>query len=177
MKITIDLDETRYPAEWNGDPDTEPRFVGTIQEAIVSHAAYQVRRDLFTERDKEATNREITLARQEAINVQIAPIVAEAIAQPLRKTNSYGEATGPEVTLRQLIIDEVTAFLNEPVGDSYSRNRSSRAATLIREEVANVVAQDLKSAIAEAKVAAVKAVTDAAAEVVAEKMRAQLGLR
>jgi hypothetical protein len=175
MKLTIDLDETGYPTTWSGDPDDDGQYTGTIQHAIVAEAARQYRQHIGNEIVSDI-RREIKAAREEAIREAMTPIVAEAMAAPIRKTNHYGEPTGPETTLRELVIEEVKKFLSEPTGDAYARDRKSLAQKLVAEEVNRVVSAELKAAINEAKVEAVAVVRDEAAAVVTARLREKLAI-
>lgn len=64
-----------------------------------------------------------TAIRDELIRETVAPQVAEAINKPLRITNSFGEHTGAETSLTELIVKEARESLNRK-GD-YGRGTSS----------------------------------------------------
>jgi hypothetical protein len=178
MKITIDLAETGYPMEkWSGDPDESPSPTGTIQEAIVAEVAQQVRIEIGdVERLAIAeVHKEIRETRLDVIRDRLDEEIATALAEPIRKTNIYGEPTGPETTLKQLVIEEVRDYLEEKVGDRYSSsNRVTRAQQFIQEEVDKVVTRELRAEMAKAKEAAVEVVRGAVTDVVEKEMRDRL---
>lgn len=51
--------------------------------------------------------------RDEEIRAHLAPTIAEALNAPLKRTNTYGEPTGTETTLRDLVMDEAKKYLGE----------------------------------------------------------------
>jgi hypothetical protein len=176
MKITIDLAETGYPMGYDGDDESYP--TGTIQEAILAEVALQVRAKIG---DVERLaigeiHKEIREARLDVIRDRLDEEIVTALAEPIRKTNIYGEPTGPETTLKQLVIEEVKSYLEEKVGiDGYSgRDRVTRVQKFVQEEVDKVITRELRAEMAKAKEAAVEVVRGAVTDVVEKEMRDRL---
>ncbi|WP_045746422.1 hypothetical protein [Actinoplanes rectilineatus] len=114
--------------------------------------------------------------RDEAIREAIVPIVQQAIAQPLTKTNTYGEQTGQTITMTELIIEETTKYLNKPA-DSYSRNGETTLQKWLRDQVATVLGKELAAVMAAEKAKVVDAVRAKAADLIAEAIKQGLGAR
>lgn len=84
--------------------------------------------------------------RDEEIRAQVAPIVAEAIHNPITKSNRYGEPTGDTTTLREIIATEARKALTN-TGDSYSSKRESLLVKTIRAEVHAALTTEIKDVV------------------------------
>ena len=88
--------------------------------------------------------------RIEEIRAAIRPQIEEAIARPLRKTNSYGEPAGAETTLREIIVDEARKAVNEPA-DRYSREKGTFLTQAVAAEVKKAFAAEIAAAVRQAR--------------------------
>lgn len=109
------------------------------------------------------------------ITERVKPLVDEAIAKPIRKTNTYGEPTGAETTLTEMIIDGARKWLEAPTGDSYDRNRKPMARKLVDEAVGAALTKELAMAIAAEREKVVIAVRTQAADIIARSVVAGVG--
>ena len=105
--------------------------------------------------------------RVEEIREQVRPLIAEALAGELQRTNSFGEPTGQATTLREMVVAEAKRVLGSPT-DRYSSNGQTFVQKLVAEEVGRVFEADLRDAMAAEKAKAVAAVRAKAADLLAE---------
>ncbi len=104
-----------------------------IVERLVKDEQYPSLRDLVMQ------------VRKEEIRAAVRPSIDEALARPIYKTNTYGERTGTETTLAELIADEARKQLSEPV-DRYSHGKG----TVLQQAIRTEVQAAFKAEIAEA---------------------------
>lgn len=116
---------------------------------------------------------EIRTLRQKLIIERILPSLEEGLTRPIKLTNTFGEFTGKEVTITELIVDEGKKALMVR-GDRHSTSADSLLVKVIREQVTIALTRELNGALAEAKATIVKAVKEKAAEYLTE---ATLGKR
>lgn len=93
--------------------------------------------------------RQITSIRDEEIRALITPLIAEGIEGSFQRTTNYGEPHGPQVTMRQIIMDEVKKALTVPVGNptNYGGNVKD---TLVQKLIKDAVAAEFAKVVAEA---------------------------
>jgi hypothetical protein len=88
--------------------------------------------------------------REAVIREHLTPLVQETIAGEVRKTNAFGEPVGQPVTLRELIMAEVSKLLTAPVTNSGYRSGETFIQKIIREavqaEFSNIVNEQVKAA-------------------------------
>jgi hypothetical protein len=154
MNIEVKVDEVTLATVVEDivgyDNESGPYLDGhiTVGDLVARHLVDAVKRDSDRYRALVTKVGEI---RAEMIREAIAPQIEKALTAPLRKTNQYGEATGQETTLRELIVAEAQKALTEPAGgNSYDRDRK----TLIQKTVADEVQKALAGEIADAVKAA-----------------------
>lgn len=169
MEITATVS---FP-EWEDDDDE------VIRGAIVREAAATM---------LEGAESDITEAVRQAvlttIKIQIGPIIEGVIAEPVRRTNAYGEARGDPVTLRELILKNAKEWLEQSVNPRDGKptrmhrdNPVSRAHYLTRVAVRQELEQMYRTEIAEA-VAEVRAELDAGlGEMVQGAIKSLLGVK
>jgi hypothetical protein len=166
--VKLDLDSwlARYGATVNEDGDREV-IPMTLEDIVVDRTV----RLLFEKAMKDDSYRGLRsrvqdVAREEIVSV-VSPMITEALASPFRKVSSYGEATGPEITLREVIVEEVRAYLTKSPG----YDRRTAVQTFIAEEVKSVVSKELKSTLDAAKAEVFGAVKANAASMIADAVR------
>jgi hypothetical protein len=174
VNVTIELDLDKHLRNFvrfdeEGEEVSEST---TIEDVILDMAARSlvVGIDKELRRDLGGRVREI---RDEIIVDELRPEIENALSQPFRRSNSYGEPTGPETTLREEIVRVAQDMLNKPVR---STARYDQQRTLVEEtihtQVHKVLASELKAAVDEAKAAVRAAVTTEAAVVIEKTISA-----
>lgn len=148
MHIEIKVDEVTLATVVDDiighDEETgEPYQAGrrTIGDLVAAQLVDRVTRE--TDRYRALVTK-VTEIRTELIRETIRPQLEQALAAPLRKTNSYGEATGQESTLREVIVAEAKAAMS-----NRDRNHGS-GRTWIEETVAAEVRKVLADEITQA---------------------------
>ncbi|MGH3627230.1 MAG: hypothetical protein ACREN2_05715 [Candidatus Dormibacteria bacterium] len=159
--VTITLDTP--VAGWRYDEDGEPCGGRTIGEVIVYKAAQALVADL-----RDEVRKTVLKQVDEQIFSQVTKQIAEVIANPVQRTNSWGEPTGNAVSVRQHIADEVERQLANK-RDNYGKG--TVMADLIKEEVNRALRVDLSKVIAEARDKVVGKVRDQAATLLAEAVK------
>jgi len=112
--------------------------------------------------------------RDEEIRAAVQPIVAEALAGPIQKTNGYGEPTGTATSIRELIMEEASALLTKPA-DSYGRGRETVLQQFVRKEISVAFTKELAAVVAEEKAKVVAAVRAKAADLIADAVKQGVG--
>lgn len=171
MKLEIDFP---YPSEDE-----------SIEEAIIEAAARQMlatrSKDPGEEYAKTLASRireRLNRIQDEEIRAQVRPLIVEALQQPLRKTNEFGDAIGPETTLRDLVVAEARTLWQKTEQSSHARSRETVLQKAVREEVENAFAKELRETIAAAKSEVLEAVRAQASQVLTETIeRSARGLR
>lgn len=92
----------------------------------------------------------VTEIRDEEIRAAIRPAIEQAVTRPIRKTNSWGEPTGQETTLSEVIVDEARKFMKEPA-DKYRREDGTVLQKLVRDEVHKAFATEIADAVKQAR--------------------------
>ena len=102
MNITVQVDEVtldtavREATEYDEDAD------GFRQPPTVGHlVAAQIVDRLIRTDGWQSFSSAVLQVRTDLIREAVRPLLAEAIAAPVQKTNSYGEPVGGTVTLRE----------------------------------------------------------------------------
>lgn len=173
MNITVTVDEltldTVVAKVFGYDEDGD--LVTTGKERTVAHLVADQIAAKATADDRYPKLRDDVLKiRQEEIRTAIRPAIEQAIARPIRKTNGWGEPTGPETTLSELIIAEVRSYLGEPV-DKYNRDKGTLLSNTIRAEVKRAFAEEIADAVKQARDAVAKEIGDQVSTQIAEAVR------
>lgn len=161
--ISIDL-STPFGTRYSSDSeDYEPVTLG-------SELLDRLERRLFEGFAAEA-NKMLQAALAERIKDAAEQLVAEAIAKPVQQTNSWGEPTGKETTLRDAIHAEVQKWLTSSNSNSYDRNNKQNLAGLIEQAVHKVMANEMAEVIKGEKTKLIGVVREQGAKVLAETLR------
>lgn len=146
--------------EW----DTRP---ATLGDAVAKILAEEVMKG----DDWRTLRSQVTDIRKELVREQLAPIVAEALLDPVQLTDSYGSPLGKVTTLTAMIMEQAKSWLTSP-GDYRGK---SQAATLIADEVQRVLKNELAAVIRDEKAKVVAAVQASAATLIADAVRLGIG--
>lgn len=173
INVTVDNVDLTTPVgtrpEYDSDGDYSGEVPKTLADLVAEKLAARLTKDDQYPRLRELVDR----IRTEEIQAAIKPAIEAAIAKPIRKTNSWGESTGQETTLTELVVSEVRNVLEKR--DSYDRAAPTFVQKIIRDEVTRALSQELKEAIAAEKTKVVAAVRAQAAELIAESVRKGIG--
>jgi hypothetical protein len=136
----------------------------TLADAIAEKVAADLRKDNHWPDLKTR----VAQIRDEEIREHLRPIVADAVAAPIKRTNVYGEPTGQQVTLIEHIVTEAQAMLNRPVDGSRSQTLVQK---LIREQVDRALVAELRAAVTDEKTKVIAAIRNKAAELLTEAIK------
>jgi hypothetical protein len=137
MNITVTVDEitldTIVAQTFEYDEDGDP--IATGGTSVAQLVADRIVKQVIGDTDRYPSLKErVTQIRDEEIRAAIRPAVQEAISRPIKRTNSYGEPTGPETTLSEVITDEARKYLAS-YPDSYNRDKGTVLQQTIRAAV------------------------------------------
>ncbi|HEY0935894.1 MAG TPA: hypothetical protein VGD91_19410 [Trebonia sp.] len=154
MEITVSVDKIDLgdyiDSHRDGDGDYVP--AGTIGDEVVRQLV-----EKFSRSDSwKGLAQRVHEIRDDEIRAQLAPVIAEALAKPIHRTNSYGEKAGEDTTLREVIVAEARTWLDTKQKDRYG-DRSST--TNLQAMIRAAVEDGFKTEIADAVKAAREAVT------------------
>lgn len=139
---------------------------GDLTEKIIAELSRQI---LVREegRDDEGfgISAEIKRRREELIDEAIKPMVDELLEKPIQLTNGYGEPKGEPVTLTEVVMERITAHLNQ-------KTRYGSEKTNLDEMIDKMIGYGLKGELQklvdQAKGQIRAAVKEKAAQVIAE---------
>jgi hypothetical protein len=152
MNITVNVDEvslsTAVAKVVQYDEDGDAMVKG---ERTVGHLVAEMIVDrLLKSREYPALQQRVTDIRAEVIRELIRPQLEEAIAKPIVKTNSYGEAVGEPTTLREVIVEEARKAVNAPV-DNWNRERGTFLSQAVSAEVKKALSAEIADAVKKAR--------------------------
>jgi hypothetical protein len=180
MNITVKIDEISlstvvdevlvYEAD---DDDFGREPAGTVNTRTVGHLVAEMIMDRIVKDDRyPSLVKRVTAIRNEEIREAVRPAIEEAVNGPVRQTNSYGEPTGATTTLRELIAAEASKFINSPV-DAYNRDRGTHLSKLVREQVQEAFAAEVKAAVQQARTSVADEIGQQVANAVTNAMKAR----
>jgi hypothetical protein len=124
------------------DGDTVVNGQRTVADIVAAQIVERLAQD-----QRSPTLRDmVTEIRKEEIRAAVRPSIAEALARPIYKTNTYGERTGAETTLAELIADEARKQLAEPV-DKYDYKKGTFLQVAVRAEVQKAFKAEIADAV------------------------------
>lgn len=134
----------KYPRAVNMSLDLEAICIG-IRSEIVQATAHSIYQDLCHKVVDEVRK----LVRTE-IEAQLTAIVSEALSGRIQPTDEWGEPTGEQTTVRDMLREKAAKFLDEQVDyegktSSYSSNKHPRWKWALSSLVDNSVKGALKS--------------------------------
>ena len=134
--VRVDEDGEEYA-------DGEVTVGDRVAELITQHV---LKRPEYTSLAKR-----VTAIREEEIREAVKPLIREALQRPIKRTNYYGEATGKETTLSEIIMQEAKNVFTE-VRDSYRNNRPF-VYEVVQAEVQKAFQADIKEQVQKARAA------------------------
>ena len=175
LNLTLDLDR-KLAGEPYVDADGEYAGSGptTLEDVVLGMAAKQLAdRAMRSHDDYRPLTDRVRKIRDEVIREKIDPIIEEALSAPIRKTNSFGEPTGSETTLRTLIADQAEQALKVSNTNNPNRFRDTDTTLtkFIAAEIDKALKKELKGALDEAKAQVLARVQEAGGEVIADTLK------
>lgn len=162
MEITInvaDVDINSLIPDLDGNGGETP-----LADLVVAEL---VDRAVKTREYNQRIGERVQAIRDEEIRAQIAPVIAAELAKPLRLTNSYGEPTGKETTLREMCVEAALKVVKEPA-DRHSSNRASLLEVEVQKQVRAALVGEIAQAVAEIKASLVKTLTGDVSSMIAK---------
>jgi len=155
MDIKVSVESIDLGDYIDGHRDEDGDYVpgGTLADAIAHKLVEKFSRSDLYDGFRDRVQR----IRDEEIRTQLTPVIAEALAKPIKRTNSYGESTGTETTLREVIVDEARKWLSTKADDRYGRSSTE---TNLQKMIRDAVEDGFKAEIADAVKAAREAVVN-----------------
>jgi hypothetical protein len=121
----------------DGQATVADKVAQLIKDAVVKSPEYTGLRERVTE------------IRNHEIREAVKPLIREALERPIRKTNYYGEPTGQETTLSEIIMDEAKKVFSE-VKDSY-RDKRPFIQAVVADEVKKAFQKDIQEQVQKAR--------------------------
>lgn len=153
MNIEIKLDDITLDTvvaevvEFDEDGDA----ISTGRERTVAHlVAEQIVKQVVRDARYPSLVEQVTRVRDEEIRAAVKPAIEQAIARPIKKTNYYGERTGEETTLTEVIVEEARGYLKEPV-DRYSGEKGTVLQSTVRAAVRKAFDEEIADAVKQAR--------------------------
>jgi len=163
-QITISLsDPIGMAMHYDGD-DAEQQPI-TLASALLDRLEIRFVR-MFASQASELLNTRLAAH----IDSVAADIVASAVDIPVRRTNEWGEPTGKETTVREAIQQQVTTWLTTRARD-YGRGSDDNLGILIKREVEQALAKDMRAAVDAGKAEVLEALKVRAAELFADTLK------
>jgi hypothetical protein len=170
INVSLDLDALFVePAELDGDP-VDVRTL--MRRAVVDQAARRLVAG-FDHDELHEMRQEMQRVRSELVRERLAAEVAAAMDLPVQRTSRWGEKKGDPVTIRELIRQELEAFLN---GTQTSRPRDSydKTPNNLRELIGVVANETMRGEMGSAVMEARKVVAARVQEILTTKIAAEL---
>jgi hypothetical protein len=148
MEITVNVDSIDLGdyIDTHLDEDGDRVPGGTLGDAVVRQLV-----NTFSRSDTyRGLAERVRTIRDEEIRAAIAPAIAEAVSAPIQSTNRYGEKTGEQTTLRELIADEARRYLTQPADNNY-RNQGTRLQIAVREAVDGAFSEEIAAEVKQAR--------------------------
>lgn len=162
MNITDNLDETTLATiidQVTGiDEDGDEYEIGgrTLGDAVAGLIAARLLKETEYAR---AIREQVATIREDEIRQAIRPRVEQALAQPIAQTNRYGERTGKDLTLLELVVAQIGTVLGEK-SDKYRSESPTVLQKAIRSEVEKTLKDEITSAVTAVRAALVGQVGD-----------------
>lgn len=182
IEVTVHADGMDLNAVVDGtvngfDPETGEYFgrPKTLADVIAEKVVEQITTGEEW-RDQKRRFREI---REEMIREALKPTITRALAEPIERTNAFGERVDgvAPTTLREIIFNEARRQANAKVSDGYRSSSETVLAKFVREQIDAAFRNELAGILKEEKTKVVKAVRDNAGTIIADAVRQGLNAR
>ncbi|MFB7736244.1 hypothetical protein ACFC08_18025 [Streptomyces sp. NPDC056112] len=152
MNIEIKVDDITLSTvvadvvSFDEDGDTYTEGSKTVADIV----AAQIVERLVKDDQWPSLREQVMKIRTEEIRAAVRPTIDEALARPIYKTNGYGERTGQQSTLAEIIADEARKQLAEPV-DRYRSEKGTVLQQAVRAEVKRAFETEIADAVKQAR--------------------------
>lgn len=174
-EVTIPLDFAKYLSEFRPTADGDYHAEQTSFEQIITNGVTRIVADrILADRDRYS-------AIRKDVEGRIADLVAEkvdaritaALEDPRQPTDGFGNPKGEPTTLNEIILARVDDHLRKMTGDTYgSRQQMTRLDRITSEAIDRKWDAEIRAAIDEASMQVRQKVTERAAEVLTESIKA-----
>ncbi len=168
MQINVEVSDVTLASVVSDGDDYRPT------ETIADIVAEKLLRE-FTSAERDVygeLRRRVAEIRDEEIRAALVPALTDALNASVRRTNTYGEPTGPEVTMREVITDEAKKMLT--ARSDYGRGETFTQ-KVIKDAVGSALRNELAAVINEEKAKVVAAVRAQAATIIADAVKRGIG--
>jgi hypothetical protein len=144
-EITLDtVVSERYTQTGEEDYDAGPvTLAELVAEIIADRAIKEGLKDGY-----QSLVSRVADIRDQVIREKVEPIVDDALTKPFRRTNTYGDPTGKETNLKEIIIDDVGKQLSTGAGVPHrSYDSEPPLKKFIRNEIEGTLRKDLSEAL------------------------------
>lgn len=172
--ITLDIDNgalieqcaSQILAQYHGDYDEDGELIDNGNNKPHKQIDRVIRETVVAQVRKRLDESIATITKE-----HVAAAIESIMAEGWRKTNNYGEPTGPKMTLRDRISEQLTS-----VRDSYN-NRKPWIDELIEKHVSSAFAAEFAKQIEEARTKFRSMLDGTIAAKLQESLKSALGLR
>ena len=119
------------------------------QMTVADKVAQLIKAEVVKHPEYENLRKRVTEIRNQEIREAVKPLVREALERPIRKTNYYGEPTGQETTLSEIIMDEAKKVFTE-VKDPY-RDKRPFIQGVVADEVKKAFQKEIQEQVQKAR--------------------------
>lgn len=159
-------EEIRHYDDETGEYETRGKTLGDlVAEKLVA--------SLIKSDEWPGLKQKVLDIREDEIRNAIRPTVEKALVSDVRKTNSYGEPTGPAKPMRELIVEQVSVVLRGK-SDRYSTS-APLLDTVMDRTVRALLTKELKEAFDSEKAKVVAAVRAEGTRLIAEAVEKGIG--
>lgn len=163
--ITISLNDPIGMAYRPGEDGEAEQAPITLACALLDRLEVRFAR-MFASQASEMLNNRLAAH----VDSVAADLVASAVDTPIKRTNEWGEPTGKETTVREAIQQQVKTWLTTRAKD-YGRGADDNLGILIKREVEQALAKDMRAAVDAGKAEVAEAIKVRAAELFADTLR------
>lgn len=149
MEFTINVDKIDLAEEIGShyDEDGDRVGKGILADLVVERLVKQfAKSDVYGDLVER-----VRKIRDEEIRTALAPLLAEALSKPIHPTNQWGEKTGTETTLSEVIVAEARKWMNAKVDSYGGRDSATNLQKMIRDEVRAGFENEIKTMVTEAR--------------------------
>jgi len=116
---------------------------------VADKVAELIKADVVKRPEYQALKDRVVEIRNQEIREAVKPLIREALERPIKRTNTWGEPTGKETTLSEIILDEAKKVFTEP-RDSY-RSKTPWITEVIRTAVQDAFQKDIQEQVKKAR--------------------------
>lgn len=176
--LTVTWDTVIGARHTGYDPDTGPEVEPfALGDAVVEALARQLRDEVQRSMRSDLADvlRDVRDEVRTAAREEAGVMVRDALAGEITPTNVWGEKKGETKTLRDLIREDVQAFLAEPLvardGFGPDRTRKGGFRELVQAEVQEALRKELRETIQAARTQVAQVVRDNAAQLLGDAVK------